>query len=187
MKNVPFCVRFNHRVHRALYGSPTHWGEVWDRGAFEPPEDCDNTKRGGGRDDDDNMSVNSDCSGSDESYLDGDNNLKIQFQGNTAEAMDKRKFGQNFDNQTVDNWTASEDSWWGMDGIEKDPMGNNLTNSDEEDSLSNSFETEEILRKEFERRVEEGINGIQQIVNWDQIPSVRESISEFNHNSPLAN
>lgn len=165
--------RFNHRVHRALYGSPTHWGEVWDRGAFEPPEDLDNVKRGGGNDDD-NVSVNSDLSGSDESYLDEENNLKIQFEGNTAEAMDKRKFGQNFEFRPIDDWATSEDLWWTMEGIEEKKETNLGTNG--ADEFNTSFEQEQMLRKEFEKRVDEKMDEMQEIVNWDEITKVKKCI-----------
>lgn len=144
--------RFNHKVHRALYGSPTHWGEVWDRTAFEPPEDFDELET---------ASLHSDTSGSDESFLDGDNNLKIQFEGNTAEALDKRKFGTAFDHRLTDEFRASEDLWWGR-----------MT---DEENHSDDFQepNEDLLRQEFEKKVEARIGDIQNVFKWNEVQNVR--------------
>jgi hypothetical protein len=163
-----YC-RFNHRVHRALYGSPTHWGDVWDKSAFEPPEDSDHPS---GAYDEDNVSVNSDASGSDESYLDGDNNLKIQFEGNTAEALDKRKFGTGFDHRLSDDWATCEDLWWTMDGIDEEGQGQGNQEQKESEIFSNSFEKEVLLKEAFEKKVEVKVGEIQQIVKSDEIAKV---------------
>lgn len=146
--------RFNHRVHRALYGSPTHWGEVWDRDAFIPVEDLDDPSHG-----DNDGDGASDMSGSEGSIADEDNSLKIQFHsGNTAEAMDKRKFG--FEQRQEDLWTATEDLWWKMDDI---------------DDVVNEEKNEETLRSEFESEVNNRIPEIgEDVLPWDTLSTVRD-------------
>jgi hypothetical protein len=154
-----------------LYGSPTHWGEVWDKDAFIPEEDLDDPSGHGI--DNDAASVTSDMSGSDGSFLDEENSLKIQFHnGNTAEAMDKRKFG--LDGHQEDYWTTSEDLWWQMDvddGFEDDST-NGVVEGAEEKLQEVAFEKEESLRENFESRIENKIVEIQDIVPWESISSV---------------
>lgn len=129
-----------------MYGSPTHWGEVWDRTAFEPPEDFDDI---------DSMSIHSDMSGSDESFLDGDNNLKIQFEGNTAEALDKRKFATAFDSRIGEEYRASEDLWW----PDSEPLG-----IEEGEGIT--------LKEEFDKKVDAKMADIQNIVKWNELRNV---------------
>lgn len=140
-------------MHRALYGSPTHWGEVWDQDAFVPAEDLEES--GSNLMDNDNESVMSDMSGSTESFLDEDNNLKVQFiNAHTAETLDKRKLDVSFDQRQEDEWVLTEDMWW---------------HSCDEDKLQSSkdgdaFDRETILRNNFEKRVDEKADEIKDIV-----------------------
>jgi hypothetical protein len=161
------CIfRFNHRVHRALYGSPTHWGDVWDKDAFIPIEDLDDPASS--HIDNDTASVASDMSGSDASFLDEENSLKIQFHsGNTAEALDKRKFG--LEQRQEDLWITNEDLWWQMDGL--DDFDNNKRRSDEEIARIIAVK-EETLRTEFENEVNDRINEITDITPWDALQTV---------------
>ena len=126
------------------------------------------------------MSVNSDISGSDESYLDGDNNLKIQFVGNTAEALDKRKFGTAFDHKISDDWTTSEDLWWSMDGFEEEHTSKD-SHQEEIEFYSNSFEKECLIKDAFEKKVAMKVEEIQQIVKWDEISKVSQFL--FNNST----
>lgn len=169
---------FNHRVHRALYGSPTHWGEVWDQDAFVPIEDLEDKDTDG-----DNLSVTSDMSGSDESFLDEENNFKIQFHnGNTAEALDKRKLGTAFDRRVRDEWQASEDMWWQMDDIddnECDAITNGHTEEEAEEErkklILSSLLKEDLLRQAFEDKVEDKMGKIDNVIEWDGVKSVRKT------------
>lgn len=103
-------------------------------------------------------------SGSDGSFLDEDNTLKIQFHsGNTAEALDKRKFG--FEPRQEDMWTANEDLWWTMDDVEE-------MNDGEEDIGDQQIVTEELLRIEFENEVNNRIPEVKEILPWDQLTRV---------------
>ncbi|CAL8072692.1 unnamed protein product [Orchesella dallaii] len=165
---------FNHRVHRALYGSPTHWGEVWDMDAFVPIEDLEDANANM---DADNMSVTSDMSGSDESFLDEENNFKIQFHnGNTAEALDKRKLGTAFDRRVRDEWAADEDMWWQMDDIDDLPAQdtesatvNGHADDEEQKLMLNPHLKEDILRKRFEQRVEENTRRLDRVIEWNAV------------------
>ncbi len=108
-----------------------------------------------GHGDNDGASVNSDMSGSDGSFLDEENSLKIQFHsGNTAEALDKRKFG--FEQKQEDLWSASEDLWWKMD----------------DDEILGDEKTDQELRIEFETEVNCRIPGIKDILPWDTLTEV---------------
>ncbi|ODN02294.1 Endoribonuclease Dcr-1 [Orchesella cincta] len=166
---------FNHRVHRALYGSPTHWGEVWDMDAFVPIEDLEDANANM---DADNMSVTSDMSGSDESFLDEENNFKIQFHnGNTAEALDKRKLGTAFDRRVRDEWAADEDMWWQMDDIDDDfpsketesPTVNGHADDEDHKSDLSPYLKEDKLRKSFEQRVEENMRRLDRVIEWNAV------------------
>lgn len=173
LTDVCLGIRFNHRVHRALYGSPTHWGEVWDKDAFIPIEDLDDPA-GSHSMDNDNASVTSDMSGSDGSFLDEENSLKIQFHnGNTAEALDKRKFG--FEHRQEERWAANEELWWQMDGDDAFDEGSSTSDCNgQEEHLSpeSIVKREERLRTDFESLVDQRISEINDIVPWESIKTV---------------
>jgi len=119
--------------------------------------------------DNDAASVNSDMSGSDASFLDEENSLKIQFHnGNTAEAMDKRKFGT--DSQE-EYWTTNEDLWWPMDASVQDES------FEEQDRGKQEFSKHESLENNFESRIQAEINSIRDIVPWETISSVSPTFS----------
>jgi len=142
------------KIIKCRYGSPTHWGEVWDQDAFVPIEDYDDPSGN------DNGSVASDLSGSDESFLDEDDNFKIQFHsGNTAEALDKRKFTTTFDRRPQENWNISEDMWWQLDDDVKDA----------EKTL------EQEMQQQFELQANANTAYFEDIVSWDSISSVRNT------------
>lgn len=158
-----------------MYGSPTHWGEVWDQDAFVPIEDLEDAN--GNSMDGDNLSVTSDMSGSDESFLDEENNFKIQFHnGNTAEALDKRKLGTAFDRRVRDEWYASEDLWWQTDDFDDVPDSLESVEIHSEDSINK----EDVLRTRFEEQVEEKAKKIDDIIEWNEIKSVRLKINVRN-------
>lgn len=114
-------------------------------------------------------------SGSDASFLDEDNSLKIQFHsGNTAEALDKRKFG--FDHRQEDAWTANEDLWWQMDGIDEfeDTKRNDCNGEpkSDEEIAQNIAQREEVLRLEFESQVNKRVEDINDVIPWNLLQTV---------------
>lgn len=141
---------------------------MWDQDAFVPIEDLDDANASL---DADNLSVTSDMSGSDESFLDEENNFKIQFHnGNTAEALDKRKLGTAFDRRVRDEWYANEDMWWQMDDIDDNVASGEINGHDVEEK--DTLLTEDNLRKNFETRVEEKIDKVGNVIEWDSVKSV---------------
>ncbi|CAG7831733.1 unnamed protein product [Allacma fusca] len=164
---------FNHRVHRALYGSPTHWGEVWDQDAFVPAEDIEENLIDN---ENDNESVMSDMSGSTESFLDEDNNLKVQFiNAHTAETLDKRKIDVSFDHRQEDEWILTEDMWWhscDTDGNENDRTSGLCLNDNSAKENTDEFDREAEFKSNFETRVEGKVDHIRSMIcsNVSHIP-----------------
>lgn len=105
----------------------------------------------------DNDSIASDGSGSTGSFLDEDNNLKVQFiNAHTAETLDKRKLDTAFDNAPLDDDDSLVESlWW----------------EEQNETLSKN---EDVAQQSFEEHVKKKVSALRNLV-CDDISKVRKA------------